>query len=189
MFAFLRWKRECQEPGSGAACVLTMLFWDSAPSSSLVRATGRAHRGSTECQGSLGCWQASPKGSIFCCHHLPAFFLLSIFGERALGNVLHHSPIHHHFSAHCRPLPLSKQCHWCPSTGITGGSQSCLLPVVLKRQRMASVLRAECVAHAAPVPAILCPASSEESVRLKLPFSAEKLYQAPDHLWSQKITW
>lgn len=161
-----------------------MLFWDSAPFSSLVRVSGRAHRGSTECQGSLGRWQASPKGTVFCCHHLPAFYLLSLFGERALGNVLRHSPIHHHFSAHCRPLPLSKQL----STGIIGGSQSCFLPVFLKRQRMASGIRAECVAHAAPVPAIFCPASSQESVRLKLPFSAE-LYQAPDHLWSQKITW
>lgn len=164
-----------------------MLFWDSAPSSVLVRVTGRAQRGSTECQGSLSCWQASPKGTIFCCHHLPASFLLSLFGEKALGNVLHHSPIHHHFSAHCCLFPLSKQCHWSSSSGITGASQSC--PVVLKRQSIASGIRAECVSNAAPVPSILCPASSEESLRLKLPFSAEKLYQAPDHLWSRKITW
>lgn len=133
--------------------------------------------------GLSSCWQASPKGTIFC-SRLPASFLLSLFGEKALGNVLHHSPTHHHFSAHCHPLQLSKQCHWSPSTGLTGGSQSCLLPVVLKRQRVASGIRAECVAHAAPVPSTVCPTSSEESVRLKLPFSAEKLYQAPDHLWS-----
>lgn len=116
----------------------------------------------------------------FCCH---------FFGEKALGNVLHHSPIHHHFSAHCHPLPLGKQCPWSSSPGITVGSQSCLLPVVLERQHMAPGIRAGCAAPAAPAPSILCPSSPEESVRLKLPFLAEKLYQAPDHLWSRKITW
>lgn len=57
------------------------------------------------------------KGHNLCCHHLPAFFLLSLFGEKVLGNVLHHSPIHHYFSANCYPLTSSKQCHWSSSLG------------------------------------------------------------------------
>lgn len=74
------------------------------------------------------------------------------------------------------PTPIEQAVPLVPSPGLTGASQSCLLPVALKRQRVAPGIRAECVAHAAPVPSVPCSASSGESVRLKLPFSAEKLY-------------
>lgn len=41
-----------------------------------------AFQRSAKCQVSGSCWQASPKGMIFCCHHLLACFFLVVFLEK-----------------------------------------------------------------------------------------------------------
>lgn len=116
-FALLRWKRESQP------CLLgTQLSPHQLPPrlSEQLEELSKAFQCSTKCQVSVSRWQASPKGTIFCCHHLPAFFLLLFFGAKALRSVLHHSRVHYRSSARCCPLPLSCLCHWSPSTRITG---------------------------------------------------------------------
>lgn len=92
-----------------------MLFWDSAPSSVLVRATGRAQQGSTECQGSPSCWQASPKGTIFCCHRLPASFLLLAFWRKSPWKCPPSLP---HSSSLLCPLPPAPVKHAVPLSPI-----------------------------------------------------------------------
>lgn len=85
LFALLRLKRESRPRLLGTQ--LPPHF------SEQLEELTKAFQCSAKCQVSVSCWQASPKGTVFYCHHLPSFFFLLFSGEKALRSVLHHSLI------------------------------------------------------------------------------------------------